>query len=89
MTNPTPSPEVLELQWLINTGNAWKMEGHVGREAMRALKSGACVLPTDRHTDFWGNTIPSRTDVAPGTPGSVELCETNFGRSWADELVSL
>ena len=36
---------VLELQEVINNGNAWRMEGSVGRAAMDSLKSGECYLP--------------------------------------------
>lgn len=57
-------------QDLIETGNAWMLEGHVGRECMRAIDDGRAVLGRTRHTDYWGNRIPARTDVVPGTVGS-------------------
>jgi len=63
-----------EMQQMINTGQAWSMEGSVGRQAMDALRSGACMLPTIRHTYYYGSTIPSRYDVKPGTPGSYHNC---------------
>lgn len=63
------------LQSLIDTGHAWRLEGATGRAAMDALRSGECVLPEERRTDAYGNTVPSRHDVLPGTTGSLELHE--------------
>ena len=63
-----------EMQKLIDSGQAWHMEGHIGRQAMNALQIGACMLPTERHTDAYGNTVPSRYDVKPGTTGSYRNC---------------
>jgi hypothetical protein len=63
---------VATYQHLIDTGAAWLMEGHVGRTAMRLIEDGLCMLGPERSRDFWGNTIPSRTDVVPGTKGSPE-----------------
>ena len=54
----------------INTGQIWHFEGSAGRHAMDLLKAGICLLPTCQHVDYYGNTIPSRYDVKPGTPGS-------------------
>jgi hypothetical protein len=34
---------------LIDSGQAWFREGHVGRVAIAALHSGAAVLPVERH----------------------------------------
>lgn len=59
-------------QDLINSGQAWLMEGHVGRTAMSLIESGHCTLGPDRVKDYWGNTIPAITDVIPGTKGSAE-----------------
>ena len=36
------------LQEMIDSGLAWRLEGHVGRAAMNALKIGAVVLPRRR-----------------------------------------
>lgn len=65
---------VSELQELINTGTAWKLEGSVGRAAMDALRSGACMLPETAHRYYWGNRIPSRHEVKEGTQGSLQNC---------------
>lgn len=69
-----------ELQDLINSGSAWKMEGTVGRIAMRSLESGACYLPESFHTDFYGNVIPSRNALKEGTKGTL----LNSQRFWSD-----
>lgn len=60
------------LQTLIDNGNAWRLEGSVGRAAMDAIENGACILGEVGHRDYWGNYIPSRHEVAPGTKGSIE-----------------
>lgn len=61
-----------ELQKMIDTGMAWHMEGSYGRMAMDALRSGACMLPTSSRRDYYGNTIPSRYQVAEGSTGSYK-----------------
>ena len=62
----------LTIQDLINTGAAWSLEGSVGRACMAAIENGDAVLGTEGHRDYWGNYVPSRTEVVPGTKGSVE-----------------
>lgn len=59
-------------QHLIDTGMAWRLEGHVGRTAMQLIEDGQCMLGEERHKDYWGNLMPSRHDVVPGTKGSPE-----------------
>jgi hypothetical protein len=63
---------VAALQELIDTGHAWRMQGSVGRAAMYALEAGICILGEQGHHDYWGNYVPSRYEVKPGTKGSVE-----------------
>lgn len=63
--------EVNELQSLIDQG-MWGLEGSVGRAMMRAIESGHCILGPRGTHDYWGNYIPSRFEVKPGTKGSVE-----------------
>jgi hypothetical protein len=60
------------MQNLIDKGLAWKMEGAIGRSAQMFLESGACMLPTKRMRDYYGNVIPSRYDVKQGTKGSYQ-----------------
>ena len=67
------------IQNAINSGIAWRLEGHYGRLAMSYIESGACVLGEESFTDYWGNRIPSRYEVEPGTKGSVEYARA---RGW-------
>ena len=64
--------QVEGLQALINSGAAWRLEGSVGRAAMEAIEAGLCVLGEEPRYDYWGNRVPSRYEVEPGTKGSVE-----------------
>jgi hypothetical protein len=63
--------EIKVMQALINSGQAWKMEGSVGRQAMHMIEAGLCVLGTKSHRDYYGNKVPSRYEVKPGTKGSL------------------
>lgn len=67
--------QVATYQSLINSGTAWRLEGHVGRTAMDLIESGLCALGPKATTDYYGNTIPGRDDVQPGTKGSVQYVE--------------
>ena len=58
------------LQELIDSGMAWRLEGAVGRECFAAIEAGFCMLGEDSFKDYWGNHVPSRTEVAPGSIGS-------------------
>jgi len=60
-------------QSLVNSGQAWKLEGHVGRTAMSLLDARLIALGEEGHTDYWGNYVPSRYEVAPGTKGAPEF----------------
>lgn len=61
----------LPIQTLIDTGDAWRLEGHVGRQCMGAIETGLAVLGPRPVRDYYGNRIPSRHEVKPGTKGSV------------------
>jgi hypothetical protein len=63
---------VAEMQLLINSGQVWLMEGSMGRSAMALIESGECILGEEGHRDYWGNYVPSRTEVEAGMKGSVE-----------------
>lgn len=68
-----PEDEVVRTyQYLINTGQAWRLEGHVGRTAMDLLKQGRCALGLQPYTDYYGGRIPSRHEVKAGSMGSLE-----------------
>jgi hypothetical protein len=60
----------------INSGLCWRMEGSVGRFASEMLEAGVCVLPNGRRTDYYGNIVPSRDDLKPGTKGTLLNCQT-------------
>jgi hypothetical protein len=62
-------------QHLINTGQAWQLEGHVGRTAMRLIEDGVCALGKSDHRDYYGSHIPSRDQVEAGTKGSIEFVQ--------------
>ena len=63
--------EIKQYQQLINSGQAWRMEGSVGRTAMSLIESGDCILGTVGHRDYYGNYVPSRFEVQSGTKGSI------------------
>ena len=71
-----------DLQNMIDSGNAWKMEGHYGRTAMSSLEKGACILPEEAHNDYYGNRVPSRTEILEGTKGTL----TNSQHFWEKVL---
>jgi len=64
-----------KLQDMINSGLCWQMEGHVGRTANQAIEDGACMLPEERHSDYYGSIVPSRIDLKEGTKGTLENCK--------------
>ena len=64
---------IKEYQKLINSGVAWHLEGSIGRFAMSLIEAGYCYLGIKGHRDYWGNYVPSRTEVKPGTKGSLKF----------------
>lgn len=64
------------MQGMINSGAAWKMNGSYGRAATAMIEAGACALGVVGHRDYWGNYVPGRDEVKPGTKGSVAYCES-------------
>lgn len=69
-----------DLQELIDSGTAWKLEGSVGRAAMACLKSGCCVLGERGYRDYYGNYVPSRTEVLEGSFGSLSYAKEREGQ---------
>lgn len=63
-----------QVQAIIDNGLAWQLEGSVGRHAMDYIDAGICMLGRNSFTDHYGNHIPSRFEVEPGTKGSGEYC---------------
>ena len=50
---------------------------------MAAIEEGYCLLGPQPAEDAWGNRIPSRTEVEPGTKGSREFVVAGQGEAWA------
>jgi hypothetical protein len=71
------------LQSAINSLKAWKFQGSFGRAMMDALEAGKCMLGHHATTDYWGNRIPSRTEVQDGTKGSRSFVVKHSGEEWA------
>ena len=61
----------MSIQGLINSGMAWRLEGAVGREAMRWIEDGYAILGEHGNRDYYGTYVPSRHEVKAGTMGSV------------------
>ena len=64
-----------DMQEMINSGIAWRMEGSIGRQAMSLLECGACMLPKEIHRDYYGNQVPSRDMLKDGTKGTFGNCK--------------
>ena len=77
------------IQRLVNTGMAWRMEGAIGRECMRAIEAGCAMLGTAGERDFWGNYIPSRYEVEAGTKGSFDYVEERMGMDHAQAMADV
>ncbi len=77
------------LQAAINDGTAWKLQGSYGRELMAAISNGFCMLGKTAKSDYWGNLIPSRDDVEPGTKGSYDFVVDAMGEEWARDMAAL
>jgi hypothetical protein len=80
------SEYALSMQRAINSGSAWSFQGSMGRAMMNAIEAGVCMLGESRARDFWGNTIPARTDVQEGTKGSRKYVEDRMGDAWVEML---
>jgi hypothetical protein len=76
------------IQRAIN-GGLWSLQGSYGRAMMQAISDGWCLLGTDSFNDYYGNRIPSRTEVKEGTKGSPEYVLEHRGQEWLDFLEGL
>jgi hypothetical protein len=86
----TEEPEYFEaLQRAINGGDAWRLQGAYGRAMMRAIEAGACLLGPAAVADAYGNPIPSRHEVEPGTKGSRDFVANARGDDWADRMAAI
>lgn len=70
-----PEDQLAAWQDLVDTGTAWRLEGSIGRQAMDLIEAGLIMLGPVGHRDFYGNYVPSRYEVEPGTKGSPEYVE--------------
>lgn len=78
-----------DVQALINSGMAWRLEGSIGRTCMAYLEAGRVMCGTEARKDFWGNVVPSRYDVQPGTKGSFDLVELRMGLEHAKAMADV
>lgn len=76
------------LQRMINAGQ-WSLQGSMGRAMMAAIESGDCMLGKQRARDYWGNTIPARTDVEAGTKGSFDFVANTHDTDYANHVANL
>ena len=76
------------IQRAINSG-MWGLQGSYGRTMMDAIRSGYCLLGNNTARDYYGNTIPSRTQVQEGTKGSYDFVADAMGAEWADEMAAV
>lgn len=87
----TPTEEAefyAAVQRAINAG-AWNWQGHYGRTMMAAIKAGDCLLGRATYDDAYGNRVPSRDEVEPGTQSSYAFVAMHRGEPWADRLAAL
>lgn len=73
------------VQRAINSG-MWGLQGSYGRVMMESIEAGYCMLGTKTARDYYGNGIPSRNDVNPGTKGSKDFVIDRMGLEWANEM---
>jgi len=71
----TDAETIALFQQLIDEGIVWKMQGSYGRTASDLIERGLCMLGPVGHLDYYGNYVPSRHEVRPGTKGSPEYCQ--------------
>jgi hypothetical protein len=81
--------KVTQVQEQINSGMAWKLEGSVGRFAMEMLEAGVCMLPKERKIDYYGNTVPSRDDLKPGTKGTYQNAVNFWQKVWDGDFETI
>lgn len=74
------------MQRQINSGLVWRLQGSFGRAAMDAIESGLVMLGQEGHRDYWGNYVPSRFQVEPGTKGTIEYVQAHTDEDWAASM---
>lgn len=81
--------EALQAQSLINSGLGWHLEGAIGRCLMDFISAGRCCLGHQAHSDYWGNRVPSRDEIKPGTKGSIDFVENQMDDVWAKAIIEV
>lgn len=74
--------EAISIQRAINSG-MWALQGSYGRAMMGAIEAGSAMLGPNPARDYWGNRIPSRSEVQEGTKGSRQFVVERMGEPWA------
>ena len=78
-----------QIQRLINTGMAWRLEGSIGRACMRAIEDGRAMFGTEAYRNYYGNFFPSRYDVMAGTKGSFDYVVDAMGMDHAQAMADV
>ena len=56
--------EIIEAwQSMVDSGSVWSLQGWYGRTAMDMLNDGVLKFPEKRTYDYYGNHIPTRSEV--------------------------
>ena len=63
-----------------------EISGQLCRAMMAAIEAGYCMLGRRAFIDFFGSSIPSRSDVAPGSKGSCDYVIAHQGEDWAAHM---
>jgi hypothetical protein len=71
-------------QSMINKGQVWRIEGWYGRRAVEMIEEGLLMLGKQSRVNYYGTTVPSRTDVEIDAPGSYGYVVRIMGREYAD-----
>lgn len=54
--------EMAVIQKLVDTGEVWGLEGHIGRMVHDLIEAGYLQFPDHRTYDYWGNPFPTRAE---------------------------
>lgn len=84
----SPFDYYASVQRAINEG-LWSLQGSYGRTMMDAIQEGYCLLGRNSARDYWGNYIPARFEVMPGSPGSLEHVAARCDDDWAQSMAQI